>query len=199
MIYFFADDHYGVHPGKNIFEKLPEELKNRITFVENNWELLQSGEWLKDCELLILNMIGTTCNLPHPDENAEKVIKKIHKSKTKEITRLIKTYQVPEKWLSDYGYYPLPKGGYVEYESDSNLRDDEKIPVKEDIYTYFMREVRPYVDDAWINLPATKIGCDISFNKYFYKPEPLRSLEENERDIRILEEQSQGLIQSLFA
>lgn len=75
MIYFFADDHYGVHPGKNIFEKLPEELKNRITFVENNWELLQSGEWLKDCELLILNMIGTTCNLPHPDENAEKAVK----------------------------------------------------------------------------------------------------------------------------
>ena len=134
-----------------------------------------------------------------PDENAEKVIKKIHKSKTKEITRLIETYQVPEKWLSDYGYYPLPKGGYVEYESDSNLRDNEKIPVKEDIYTYFMREVRPYVDEAWINLPATKIGCDISFNKYFYKPEALRSLKENERDIRILEEQSQGLIQSLFA
>lgn len=134
-----------------------------------------------------------------PDENAEKVIKKIHKSKTKEITRLIETYQVPEERLSDYGYYSLPKGGYVEYESDSNLRDGEKIPVKEDIYTYFMREVRPYVDEAWINLPATKIGCDISFNKYFYKPEPLRSLEENERDIRILEEQSQGLIQSLFA
>lgn len=134
-----------------------------------------------------------------PDEKAEKVIKKIHKSKTKEITRLIETYQVPEERLSDYGYYSLPKGGYVEYESDSNLRDGEKIPVKEDIHTYFMREVRPYVDEAWINLPATKIGCDISFNKYFYKPEPLRSLEENERDIRILEEQSQGLIQSLFA
>ncbi len=137
--------------------------------------------------------------MSEPDENAEKVIKKIHKSKTKEITRLIETYQVPEERLSDYGYYSQHKGGYVEYESDSNLRDGEKIPVKEDIYTYFMREVRPYVDDAWINLPATKIGCDISFNKYFYKPEPLRSLEENERDIRILEEQSQGLIQSLFA
>ena len=134
-----------------------------------------------------------------PDENAEKVIKKIHKSKTKEITRLIETYQIPEERLSDYGYYSLPKGGYVEYESDSNLKDGEKIPVKENIYTYFMREVRPYVDDAWINLPATKIGCDISFNKYFYKPESLRSLEENERDIRILEEQRQGLIQSLFA
>ena len=75
MIYFFADDHYGVHPGKNIYENLPEDLKKRITFVENDWSLLQSGEWLKDCELLILNMIGTTCNLPHPDSNAEKAVK----------------------------------------------------------------------------------------------------------------------------
>lgn len=133
------------------------------------------------------------------DENAEKVIKKTHKSKAREITRLITTYHIPEERLSDYGYFPSPKGGYVEYETDSNLRDGEKIPVKEDIYDYFMREVRPYVAEAWINLPATKIGCDISFNKHFYKPEPLRSLEENERDIRILEEQSQGLIQSLFA
>ena len=65
-------------------------------------------------------------------------------------------------------------------------------------YEYFQREVRPYVDDAWINLPPTKIGCEISFNKYFYKPAPLRSLEENERDIRELDKQSQGFIQSLF-
>jgi len=54
------------------------------------------------------------------------------------------------------------------------------------------------VADAWINLPPTKIGCEISFNKYFYKPAPLRSLEENERDIRELDKQSQGFIQSLF-
>lgn len=49
-----------------------------------------------------------------------------------------------------------------------------------------------------INLPQTKIGCEISFNKYFYKPAPLRSLEENERDIIALDEQSQGFIKSLF-
>ena len=75
MIYFFADDHYESFPGRNIYENLPEELKKRITFTENDWSLLQSGEWLKDCELLILNMIGTTCNLPHPDGNAEKAVK----------------------------------------------------------------------------------------------------------------------------
>lgn len=132
------------------------------------------------------------------DSKAAPVVKKEHKANSKDVIMLLETYGVPEDKLSDYGYHSVKKGMYVEFESDSELRDSEKIPVKEDIYDYFQREVRPYVEDAWINLPQTKIGCEISFNKYFYKPTPLRSLEENERDIIALDEQSQGFIKSLF-
>lgn len=132
------------------------------------------------------------------DSKAAPVVKKEHKANSKDVVMLLETYGVPEEKLSDYGYNPVKKGMYEEFESDSELRDSEKIPVKEDIYDYFQREVRPYVEDAWINLPQTKIGCEISFNKYFYKPTPLRSLEENERDIIALDEQSQGFIKSLF-
>lgn len=132
------------------------------------------------------------------DPEAVPVIKKVHKANSKDIEALINTFGVEEERLSDYGYYASAKSSYTEYESDSDLRDGEKIPVKEDIYEYFQREVRPYVADAWINLPSTKIGCEISFNKYFYKPTPLRSLEENERDILQLDKESQGFIQSLF-
>ena len=132
------------------------------------------------------------------DSKATPVVKKEHKVNSKDVVMLLETYGVPEEKLSDYGYHSVKKGMYVEFESDSELRDSEKIPVKEDIYDYFQREVRPYVEDAWINLPQTKIGCEISFNKYFYKPAPLRSLEENERDIIALDEQSQGFIKSLF-
>ena len=132
------------------------------------------------------------------DSKATPVVKKEHKVNSKDVVMLLETYGVPEEKLSDYGYHSVKKGMYVEFESDSELRDSEKIPVKEDIYDYFQREVRPYVEDAWINLPQTKIGCEISFNKYFYKPTPLRSLEENERDIIALDEQSQGFIKSLF-
>ena len=131
------------------------------------------------------------------DPEAAPVIKKIHKANSKDIQELTDVYGIVEDRLSDYGYSRDGKG-YIEYEADSDLRDTEKIPVKENIYDYFLREVRPYVADAWINLPPTKIGCEISFNKYFYKPAPLRSLEENERDIRELDKQSQGFIQSLF-
>ena len=102
-------------------------------------------------------------------EEADPVVKKIHKRGSKDVERLMFTYGIPSERLSDYGLIADDKGNYVEYESDSDLRDSEKICVKEDIYDYFQREVRPYVADAWINIPATKIGCEISFNKYFYK------------------------------
>ena len=132
------------------------------------------------------------------DPSAAPVVKKEHKVNSKDIERLESVYGVDSALLSDYGYMLGAKNTYIEYESDSDLRDSEKIPVKEDIYEYFQREVRPYVSDAWINIPPTKIGCEISFNKYFYKPVPLRSLAENEADILALDKQSQGFIKSLF-
>ena len=142
-----------------------------------------------------LNSIARAMSVTDPA--AAPVIKKEHKAKSKDIEKLESVYGIAPEVISDYGYTKHGKG-YVEYETDSDLRDSEKIPVKEDIYEYFQREVRPYVADAWINLPPTKIGCEISFNKYFYKPAPLRSLAENEADILALDEQSQGFIKSLF-
>lgn len=142
-----------------------------------------------------LNAIARAMSVTDPE--AAPVIKKEHKANSKDIEKLESVYGIRPEVLGDYGYAKQGKV-YVEYETDSDLRDSEKIPVKEDIYAYFQREVRPYVSDAWINLPPTKIGCEISFNKYFYKPVPLRTLEENEADIRALDEQSQGFIKSLF-
>ena len=71
MIYFFADDHYNAHPGKVIFEHLPAELKSRIAFYDNEWDVLEHADWDRDCELMILNMIGATCGQPHPGAEAE--------------------------------------------------------------------------------------------------------------------------------
>lgn len=149
-----------------------------------------------DIQAATLKAIARAMSEPDPD--AAPVVKKEHKATSKEIEELTEVYGIARERLGDYGFYPVKKGVWVEYETDSDLRDTEKIPVKEDIYQYFLREVRPYVADAWINLPPTKIGCEISFNKYFYKPTPLRTLEENERDILELDRQSQGFIQSLF-
>lgn len=89
------------------------------------------------------------------------------------------------------------KDGSVEYEPDPELRDNEKVPLKESIQNYFNREVKPYVPDAWIDHSKTVIGYEISFTKHFYKYKPLRSLEEIRADILALEAETEGLLKQI--
>ncbi|SNQ60362.1 Type I restriction-modification system, DNA-methyltransferase subunit M (fragment) [Candidatus Methanoperedens nitroreducens] len=77
---------------------------------------------------------------------------------------------------------------------DADLRDSERVPLKEDIKTYFKREVLPHVPDAWIDESKTKKGYEINFTKYFYKYKPLRSLAEIRADILALEKETDGLL-----
>lgn len=70
MICFFADDHYNVHPGRVIYENLPEKWQERISFYENDLSVLESASMPEDCTLLVLHMIGATCDQPHPGAGA---------------------------------------------------------------------------------------------------------------------------------
>jgi len=134
------------------------------------------------------------------DEKAVRVVKKVHKLTGKKMEAFLVDLECKPEDLQDFGYWPSEnKGEYVEYETDSDLRDTENVPLKEDIHTYFLREVRPHMEEAWINLPQTKIGYQISFNKYFYKHKPLRSLEEVTRDILALERETEGLLKKLVS
>lgn len=87
----------------------------------------------------------------------------------------------------------------VEYEPDSELRDTEQVPLKEQggIDAFFEREVLPHAPDAWISTDKTQIGYEISFARYFYKPAPLRTLAEIRADILALEQQSEGLLHKI--
>lgn len=134
------------------------------------------------------------------DATAEKVVKGIVKLSGNNLQELLTHLNCKEEQLSDYGYFPSDKKGeYIEYETESDLRDSENVPLKENIYEYFLREVKPHVAEAWINLDATKIGYEISFNKYFYRHKPLRSIEEVSKDILELERQSDGLIREILS
>ncbi|MHC4887213.1 MAG: ThuA domain-containing protein [Planctomycetota bacterium] len=73
MLYFFADNHYDSRPGYELYSRIQDEFD--ITFYEDDFSKMEDASLLEDCELLILNMIGTTCNLPHPSAKAETVIK----------------------------------------------------------------------------------------------------------------------------
>ena len=79
-------------------------------------------------------------------------------------------------------------------ETDSELRDYENIPLKEDIEEYFQREVKPYVPDAWIDEDYTRVGYEIPFTRHFYEYEPPRPIEEIEAEILQLEGEIQELM-----
>lgn len=87
----------------------------------------------------------------------------------------------------------------VKYEADTDLRDTEQVPLKEPggIEAFFAREVLPHVPDAWIDMDATKIGYEISFARYFYKPTPLRTLDQIRAEILKLEQQTEGLLHKI--
>ena len=101
-----------------------------------------------------------------------------------------------------HGKYELTIGGkpsVVEYEPDSELRDTEQVPLLEPggIEAFFRREVLPHVPDAWIDPEATKVGYEISFTRHFYKPKPLRTLEEIRADILAVQSEAEGLLDEL--
>jgi type I restriction enzyme M protein len=143
------------------------------------------------------------------DETAKKVVKKVVKLSGEKLNDLLERYECEVADLPDFGYYPVPtteggkKGEYITYETNSDLRDTESVPLRKDgeqqsIYQYFLDEVKPHVDEAWINLDTVKIGYEISFNKYFYLHKPLRSLEEVATDIINLEQKAEGLISQIL-
>ena len=65
-----------------------------------------------------------------------------------------------------------------EFVIDTNLKDTEKIPMKQDIEEYFETEVIPFAPDAWMDRSKDKVGCEFPFTRLFYKYRPLRSSED---------------------
>jgi type I restriction enzyme M protein len=88
----------------------------------------------------------------------------------------------------------------VEYESDTDLRETEQVPLLEasGVEAFVRREVLPYAPDAWIDESATKIGYELSFTRYFYKPRPLRSLDDIRADILAVERETEGLLSEII-
>ena len=133
------------------------------------------------------------------DQNAEKVIKSKTKLSGDKLKKLLDKLGCKKDDLADFGYYATNlKDEYKVYDTATNLRDSENIPIKESIQGYFQREVKPHVQEAWIDLASVKIGYEISFNKYFYRHKPLRSVEEVGAEILALEQQSDGLIDQIL-
>ena len=124
-------------------------------------------------------------------ESAPAVIKKIDDGRNTDASPLNGLFETTIKG----------KQAVVEYEPDTDLRDTEQIPLLHEggIDAFLKKEVLPYAPDAWYLPGQVKIGYEISFTRHFYKPKPMRTLQEIRADILALEQESEGFLEGILA
>ncbi|MFM1514479.1 N-6 DNA methylase [Helcococcus ovis] len=157
---------------------------------------IEDGEKLQKSIIAALNKIDETMLYKNRDEFEKAVAKELKKESIsikapvkKAILNALSEKDETAEICRDKNGNPEP---------DSELRDTEQIPVKEDIKDYFEREVLPYAPDAWIDESKTKVGYEIPFTKYFYKYEELGNSDETLAEIKALGNSIQESIKSLF-
>lgn len=93
-----------------------------------------------------------------------------------------------------------PTAQPVEGEADTDLRDAENVPYTYEggIKAFMQNEVLTYAPDAFVDMKKTQIGYEISFNKYFYKPEDIRSMSEIIAQLSSLEEEADGVLAEIM-
>ena len=167
-------DRLGAGPHRN-FNRFLEEMKaelprHGVKMIAKRQKLLQTV-------------------LAERDETADRVVKKVHRRGA---------VASPIQGLFEVG--EGAPGRVVEYEPDTELRDTEQIPLQQEcgIEGFLRREVLPYAPDAWYAPQSVKIGYEISFNRYFYKPEPMRTLEDIRAEILAVERETEGLLAEIL-
>jgi type I restriction enzyme M protein len=172
---------------ESVVEAVDEVMGNGPHRDANQWLELaervakgQGQRWTAKKAKLLLSHLGER------NEKAAPVIAKVLK---------------PSKQAADplRGFFPveLEEGErVVQYEPDPELRDSEQVPLLEEggIEAFLQREVLPYSAGAWYDPSSVKTGYEVSFTRYFYKPKPLRTLEEIRADILALERETEGLL-----
>jgi type I restriction enzyme M protein len=180
-------DHELVQAAKQLAEHIGPDLFEDFNEFDERVE--------KACKALKLKLSAgerkvITRAMSWRDEEAPPVVKKVHKPGKADPDPLHGLYEAAINGVT----------GIVEYEPDTELRDTEQVPLLEDggIETFFKREVLPHAPDAWIDESKTKIGYEISFTRYFYKPPELRTLDEIKADILALESETEGLLTEII-
>lgn len=92
-------------------------------------------------------------------------------------------------------------------QADSDLRENENVPLNQSIDDYFAREVLPHAPDAWIDTDKTDardgqvgiVGYEINFNRYFYIYQPPRVLAEIDADLKAVEAEIAALLGEVTA
>ena len=178
---------------QQVFKALPDDLEG----------------WAKGAKGSAQKKIFRDC-FTTVDPAAVPVIAKHHKAAALDCAALFPSQTLPVGLTSDELYVLLDlhadgKGQHIEYEPDPALKDAENIPLKEDIVSYFLREVQPYADDAWIDRTTLdeqdggigKVGYEINFNRVFFQYKAPRSLKEIDSELADVEQRILGFLQEV--
>lgn len=188
--------------GSERLEKLYQETafinlaKSKKKTEEARAKDIEDGEKLQKSIIAALNKIDETMLYKNRDEFEKVVAKELKKESISIKAPMKKAILNALSEKDETAEICREKNGNPE--PDSDLRDTEQIPVKEDIKDYFEREVLPYAPDAWIDEEKTKVGYEIPFTKYFYKYEELGNSDETLAEIKALGNSIQESIKSLF-
>jgi len=177
---------------QQVFKTLPDDVEG----------------WAKGAKGTVQKKILRDC-FTTVDPEAAPVIAKHHKIEPLDRAALFPGQTLPADITKDelyalLGLHKLPSprgrwaggdGVYIEYEPDPALKDTESVPLKGDIVSYVLREVRPYVADAWIDREALdewdggigKVGYEINFNRVFFQYQPPRPLHEIDAELAAVE------------
>jgi type I restriction enzyme M protein len=187
---------------------LPDQLFYNTGISTYIWVITNRKEKKRKGKVQLVNAVSFFQKMPRSLGNKRN---EISSSQISEITRIYGAFKEGEHCKifdnSDFGYSRITverpwldeKGNPVtdkkgKPKANADLRDFENVPLKDDIEEYFQREVIPHVPDAWIDESKTKVGYEISFTKYFYKYQPLRSLDEIRNEILALEAETEGML-----
>lgn len=144
------------------------------------------------------------------DPEAQPVIDKHHRIEPLNFAALFPGQTLPANFGKGdlyelLGLHADGKDKHIEYEPDPALKDAENVPLKEDIVSYVLREVRTYVPDAWIDRATLdeqdggigKVGYEINFNRVFFQYQPPRPLHEIDAELAGVEQRILELLREV--
>ena len=185
---------------------LPDQLFYNTGITTYIWIITNNKEAKRKGKMVLLDATSFSVKMKRSLGNKRNYITK---TQIDEITKMYGSFRAGKHLKiydnSDFGYTritierPLMQDGKSVkdkqgYKPDPALRDAENVPLKEDIKTYFKREVLPHVPDAWIENDKYKVGYEINFNREFYVYKPLRRLAEIRKNIAELENKTHNAV-----
>ena len=174
-------------------------LRLKVELTDENYSDFKLNEKDEALEKIIKTLVLEFGPSPVMDYNKVhgRIVELAEKAKVKLTDKRIKAFR---NYFTVTDENAEPVKSKEGFEADKNLTDTEKVPLLYEggIKAFYGNEVKPYVPDAWIDEKSIKVGYELSFTKYFYKPIVLREVKDIIAEINEIEKNTAGLLESII-